>query len=328
MDKVKLQNLDIKLKEIFNLKEENETKYDRELKQILKIIIGENLESSVKLFKDEGIPLLCKIIELIHYLFLQKKEKRETIYASQIGTIHGEPIDQLNKEIFYAQAITFEFKNDNFKELYKSIYLQNISDTFIINFFGAIINLAFFLDCEELIKYFIFTLIVKNYMPSSIAGFFHLENNQLNIIETNSVKLMIDLFNKQDKKDEITVMKSLIILRYNLFREIMINNDFEKILKGIENATVKIKNRTKNNSNLYWEKVILILKEEIEKVDIDNKMKRKKIKEEKRIRIISYLYPINMKKTLMSIINQKKNKWKERTKRQHKNQMKIIMIKV
>ena len=119
-----MQNMVSKLYTIFNFEEENETQYDSYLKYILQIIIGKNLESSLKLFKNEGKLLLCKFIELIYYLFEKKKEKREKIYNSKIDMTYGEPLDKLKKEILNAQQIPFKFKNDNYQDLYKSIRLN------------------------------------------------------------------------------------------------------------------------------------------------------------------------------------------------------------
>lgn len=101
---------------------------------------------------------------------------------------------------------------------------------------------------------------------------FHEE--EMNVEEEKSLKLIIALF-QNIKTDDESLVLSIIVLNYNSLAAIMKLIDSEKILSIIRDISSKIQNAKK--SKLCVDKVLMIFSEEIQFQNILKKQKKAQI---------------------------------------------------
>ena len=134
-----------------------------------------------------------------------------------------------------------------------------------------LLNISFQLQFKSLLKLEIYLLIKNNYLrPCNILLNFNEE--EINVDEEKSLKLIIALFQKIKIEDELLVLLSIIILNYNSLSEIMEIIDSEKILSIIRDISPKIQND--KNSKLCVDKVLMLFSEEIQFQKIMKKQKK------------------------------------------------------
>jgi hypothetical protein len=183
-------------------------------------------------------------------------------------------------ELEVLQKMEFIFPNYKIQTIYKIIFTSLIKNNYsveeLIN--SIIINFAFTSKLSLLIKYEIYLIILK-YFLDLFGAKINFNETQINIEDNISLDLIIDLFN-QNKMHVKLFIQSILILKYEYFKDSLVKCDMPKIKEGINNTIIKLKNTDNNESVLLIEKLVLIFIEEIEKLN-STKMKKKKSKKNK-----------------------------------------------
>ena len=271
------------IKFICEVKEEDETTYDKNMKYMINLITKNDPENVVKNFNQESFNLFYKFIGLIYFLNKKNKEERTQIYEDKklMKDFSGERPSNLC-------YINFEFKSKEKKILYEclySFYSMN-RENLIKNLTLLLINIAFIIDTEELIKYMIFSLIIKKYLPPIFEHVVPFEANGININETICVEIIQDLLIKKERDlpSICTTIQALLIIKFNTYKYFLVKYDLQKIIEALKRVHERIVADGVISKNLYLEKAIVIFKEELNysSTDESNYVKKKKKRKSKK----------------------------------------------
>ena len=283
------QEIITKIRAILSQKESEELEKDKIYKMKIKILFGLRDEGQYgqqppqvqpAYQKEINFPaienshqILIKFVELINLIFEKKQSERNVLYQANICNIKEKNIISLIQELQELEIFKIQINNNELGQLFT--ILSNISDdkklwTLSGYLDSMLLNISFQPKFKSLLKLEIYLLIINNYLrPYNIMLNFNEE--EMNVEEEKSLKLIIALFQKTKIDDELLVL-SIIILNYNSLTEIVKLIDSEKILSIIRDISPKIQNAKK--SKLYVDKVLMIFSEEIQLQKIIKKQKK------------------------------------------------------
>ena len=106
---------------------------------------------------------------------------------------------------------------------------------------SALVNLALIPSFELLLKYKIFSMIIKYYLNMyGVALNFY--EKEINLIDNCSLKLIIDLFKKNHNNTDVdSFIQGIAILNYESLNDIFQKNKLEQIIADIKSISSKLK---------------------------------------------------------------------------------------
>jgi hypothetical protein len=226
--------------------------------------------------------LLDKLIELITIVFNMTAKKREKLYNQNVLDIQNKKISNLVKELSELENIDYD-TNEALVILFNKIN-EIINKKEALTLFEYIdsvfINLAFLPECGLLLKYKVYSYITRYYL-SKLGIILKFRQNEINLEDEKEIKLIVNLFEKEELND-IVLVQSIIILNYDSLSDTIaeFDLDLDRIIKAIKVVSLKVKN-IKNNV-LCIERIMLMFTDELEMPEkLKNKIKdRKKSKKE------------------------------------------------
>jgi hypothetical protein len=224
--------------------------------------------------------LLDKLIELITIVFNMTANKREKLYNQNVLDIQNKKISNLVKELSELENIDYD-TNEALVILFNKIN-EIINKKEALTLFEYIdsvfINLAFLPECGLLLKYKVYSYITRYYL-SKFGIILKFRQNEINLEDEKEIKLIVNLFEKEELND-IVLVQSIIILNYDSLSDTIAEFDLDRIIKAIKVVSLKVKN-IKNNV-LCIERIMLMFTDELEMPEkLKNKIKdRKKSKKE------------------------------------------------
>jgi hypothetical protein len=226
--------------------------------------------------------LLDKLIELITIVFNMTANKREKLYNQNVLDIQNKKISNLVKELSELENIDYD-TNEALVILFNKIN-EIINKKEALTLFEYIdsvfINLAFLPECGLLLKYKVYSYITRYYL-SKLGIILKFRQNEINLEDEKEIKLIVNLFEKEELND-IVLVQSIIILNYDSLSDTIaeFDLDLDRIIKAIKAVSLKVKN-IKNNV-LCIERIMLMFTDELEMPEkLKNKIKdRKKSKKE------------------------------------------------
>ena len=132
----------------------------------------------------------------------------------------------------------------------------------------AIIHIGFNTKNDVIIKFISFMLIKNVYLKNKEIKeieFVHCQIEQSNEVCFN---LLLDLF-RHNYAENIELILSYVILRFNTFKELLKSYDMIKISKAAENSKNRIESDYSRNDFISIEKISMIFIEEYEKLSLD-----------------------------------------------------------
>ena len=220
--------------------------------------------------------LLNKLIDLIALVFDMTATKRQMLYEQNISDIGNKDVLSLIKELVILENFEYDI-SDNLLILYKILDKKEAS-TLYEYIDSVFLNLAFIPQCENLLKYQIYSYISKYYL-SKFGIVLKFRVNEINLTDDISIKLIANLFEKNALNNEILV-QSIVILNYDSLRDNIAKFDLIRNIEAIKAVSLKVNNF--QNTSLCVERIMLIFIDELEMPQkLRNKIKdRKKEKHE------------------------------------------------
>ena len=224
--------------------------------------------------------ILNKLIELINVVYNMTAKKREKLYNQNVLDIQNKKISNLVKELSELENIDYD-TNEALVILFNKIN-EIINKKEALTLFEYIdsvfINLAFLPECGLLLKYKVYSYITRYYL-SKFGIILKFRQNEINLEDEKEIKLIVNLFEKEELND-IVLVQSIIILNYDSLSDTIAEFDLDRIIKAIKVVSLKVKN-IKNNV-LCIERIMLMFTDELEMPEkLKNKIKdRKKSKKE------------------------------------------------
>ena len=220
--------------------------------------------------------IIIKFVQLLSKLFESPEDKRKEIYISNLEQIKDKDlIIVINEVIKYERNIdmnSHEIKKlNNLINLYDIEYriLKKYEDNTLNSLIDkAIIHIGFNTKNDVIIKFISFMLIKNVYLKNKEIKeieFVHCQIDQSNEVCFN---LLLDLF-RHNYAENIELILSYVILRFNTFKELLKSYDMIKVSKAAENSKNRIESDYSRNDFISIEKISMIFIEEYEKLSLD-----------------------------------------------------------
>lgn len=264
-----------KIRAILSQKQSEELEQDKIYKMKIKILFclrDDQKEVNFPVIENNH-QILIKFIELINLIFEKEKSERNLLYQTNLSNIKEKNIITLIQELQELEIFKIKTNSNELDKLFT--ILSNVSDdkklwTLSGYLDSMLLNISFQPKFKSLLKFEIYLLILNNYLRLyNMLLNFHEE--EMNVEEEKSLKLIIALF-QNIKTDDESLVLSIIVLNYNSLAAIMKLIDSEKILSIIRDISSKIQNAKK--SKLCVDKVLMIFSEEIQFQNILKKQKK------------------------------------------------------
>lgn len=264
-----------KIRAILSQKQSEELEQDKIYKMKIKILFSLRDDQKEVNFPviENNHQILIKFIELINLIFEKEKSERNLLYQTNLSNIKEKNIITLIQELQELEIFKIKTNSNELDKLFT--ILSNVSDdkklwTLSGYLDSMLLNISFQPKLKSLLKFEIYLLILNNYLRLyNMLLNFHEE--EMNVEEEKSLKLIIALF-QNIKTDDESLVLSIIVLNYNSLAAIMKLIDSEKILSIIRDISSKIQNAKK--SKLCVDKVLMIFSEEIQFQNILKKQKK------------------------------------------------------
>jgi len=264
-----------KIRAILSQKQSEELEQDKIYKMKIKILFSLRDDQKEVNFPviENNHQILIKFIELINLIFEKEKSERNLLYQTNLSNIKEKNIITLIQELQELEIFKIKTNSNELDKLFT--ILSNVSDdkklwTLSGYLDSMLLNISFQPKFKSLLKFEIYLLILNNYLRLyNMLLNFHEE--EMNVEEEKSLKLIIALF-QNIKTDDESLVLSIIVLNYNSLAAIMKLIDSEKILSIIRDISSKIQNAKK--SKLCVDKVLMIFSEEIQFQNILKKQKK------------------------------------------------------
>ena len=220
--------------------------------------------------------IIIKFVQLLSKLFESPEDKRKEIYISNLEQIKDKDlIIVINEVLKYERNIdmnSHEIKKlNNLINLYDIEYriLKKYEDNTLNSLIDkAIIHIGFNTKNDVIIKFISFMLIKNVYLKNKEIKeieFVHCQIDQSNEVCFN---LLLDLF-RHNYAENIELILSYVILRFNTFKELLKSYDMIKVSKAAENSKNRIESDYSRNDFISIEKISMIFIEEYEKLSLD-----------------------------------------------------------
>lgn len=259
-------------------KDKEETGNEIKLREIIKIIF--DIVSEDTKFKDldnSYKEFISRFINLIDSLFHLEKEERHSILETDVSCIKDKNIYNNIKELEKAQNLELSIENKNLAYLCdKIVSLKKKEKYSLFQYIDAIIgNMIYISYLKNILRYEIYCLLMDKYFIPFFKEGINFNETEINVDEQISFELIIDLL-ENVKIEEIKLLQTIIILKYESERESIMNCNIDTINKALENTLVKIKQDKTISKAILFEKIIIIFNEEIDELKNKSKKKRKK----------------------------------------------------
>ena len=234
--------------------------------------------------------IIIKFVQLLSKLFESPEDKRKEIYISNLEQIKDKDLIIVNFYNYYQkinrlykinEVLKYERNIDmnsheikklnNLINLYDIEYriLKKYEDNTLNSLIDkAIIHIGFNTKNDVIIKFISFMLIKNVYLKNKEIKeieFVHCQIDQSNEVCFN---LLLDLF-RHNYAENIELILSYVILRFNTFKELLKSYDMIKISKAAENSKNRIESDYSRNDFISIEKISMIFIEEYEKLSLD-----------------------------------------------------------
>ena len=220
--------------------------------------------------------IIIKFVQLLSKLFESPEDKRKEIYISNLEQIKDKDlIIVINEVLKYERNIdmnSHEIKKlNNLINLYDIEYriLKKYEDNTLNSLIDkAIIHIGFNTKNDVIIKFISFMLIKNVYLKNKEIKeieFVHCQIDQSNEV---CFYLLLDLF-RHNYAENIELILSYVILRFNTFKELLKSYDMIKVSKAAENSKNRIESDYSRNDFISIEKISMIFIEEYEKLSLD-----------------------------------------------------------
>ena len=242
-----------------------------------------NFKLAIKIDTDIA-KLIDKIIDIIHFVFLIPKDKRESYYLMNIAEIkHIKTFNKKIEEIELVRHFKIDFKNANVKRL-SSLILASLAKKPNMLFYEYIdyllLHVSFIPGLDWLLKFQLYQILYLYYLnPINVPLEF--SPNEINVSDDIPLNILYELFSK-NLNDSQSIVISVIFLNYGSLSNAIKNYKLDEIITSInvvsENLT---KHRIINNQQniaLFVERVTLMFLDEIRRpkiIETNNKSKNK-----------------------------------------------------
>ena len=214
--------------------------------------------------------LLNKLIELINVVYDMTAKKREELYNQNLAYIENKNVLNLIDELSKLESIDYDI-NETLVILFKKIneIIDKKEALTLLEYIDSVfINLAFLPECGLLFKYQVYLYINKYYL-NKFGIILKFRQNEINLEDEKEIKLIVNLFEKEELND-IMLVQSIIILNYDSLIDTIAEFNFNRIIEAIKVVSLKVKNI--NNNALCIERIMLMFHDELE---MPEKLKKK-----------------------------------------------------
>ena len=214
--------------------------------------------------------ILNKLIELINVVYNMTAKKREKLYNQNLAYIENKKVLNLIDEISKLESIDYDI-NEILVILFKKIneIIDKKEALTLLEYIDSVfINLAFLPECGLLLKYQVYLYINKYYL-NKFGIILKFRQNEINLEDEKEIKLIVNLFKKEEIND-IMLVQSIIILNYDSLSDTIAEFNFDRIIEAIKVVSLKVKN-IKNNVSCI-ERIMLMFTDELE---MPEKLKKK-----------------------------------------------------
>ena len=214
--------------------------------------------------------LLNKLIELINVVYNMTAKKREKLYNQNLAYIENKNVLILIDELSKLESFDYDI-NETLVILFKKIneIIDKKEALTLLEYIDSVfINLAFLPECGLLLKYQVYLYINKYYL-NKFGIILKFRQNEINLEDEKEIKLIVNLFEKEELND-IMLVQSIIILNYDSLSDTIAEFNFDRIIEAIKVVSLKVKNI--NNSVLCIERIMLMFTDELE---MPEKLKKK-----------------------------------------------------
>ena len=268
-----------KLKSIFSLKKNDQTKYDTSYNYQLKMLFGAQEDSFKFLFNEHSqfAAIIYKIVDLLYIVMKIPKNKRELFYETNVFDIKDMTIMKIFGELTILQKYEFDIKDGQMVNLYNIIsdILEQKQVYTLSEYIDSILlKLSFFPGVEPFLKFQLYSMILQYYL-GNFGVVLNFNEEEINITESKSLDLIIGLF-QMTELDITCLIQSIIILNYGSLSEVIKNKTIDEIILGINDMSSRLKS-VKNIGNMILcvESIIEMFTEEMEQEKYKNKKKKK-----------------------------------------------------
>ena len=196
-------------------------------------------------------------------------------------SIKNNNIKEMVRELEVLQNIEVTIQNTKIDNLCEIIMKSLLKEKYtLIDYIDTVFaNLSFFPGLDILLKFEVYTKIMKDYFnsPSTI----NFDETEINVTDEISVEIILDLF-KKVPRDELFI-QSLVILSYESNKHIIKKYNISQILKAIEITFINVTEGIEIAHIIYNEKVLGDFVDALKHLNSeDNTIKIKKNKKKKK----------------------------------------------
>ena len=268
----------VKIQFILSTKIREDAQNELKLQYIVRLLFSNELKPEDIIppnIKKEALKLLYKLIDLIYILFKMNQREREILFRNEVTSIKNNNIKEIINELEALQKIEFKIQNKKIDNLCEIIMKSLLKEKYTLNDYidTVFANLSFIPGLDLLLKFEVYTKIMKDYLNSTTK--INFDETEINVKDEISVEIISDLFEKVPG-DELFI-QILVILYYESNKHIIKKYNKSQILKAIEITFINITQGIEIARIIYSEKVLGDFKDALKHLNSeDNTIKSKK----------------------------------------------------
>ena len=268
----------VKIQFILSTKIREDAQNELKLQYIVRLLFSNELKPEDIIppnIKKEALKLLYKLIDLIYILFKMNQRERDILFRNEVTSIKNNNIKEIVSELEVLQNIEVKIQNTKIDNLCEIIMKSLLKEKYTLNDYidTVFANLSFFPGLDMLLKFEVYTKIMKDYFNSPTT--INFDETEINVKDEISVEIILDLF-KKVPGDELFI-QSLVILYYESNKHIIKKYNKSQILKAIEITFINITQGIEIARIIYSEKVLGDFKDALKHLNSeDNTIKSKK----------------------------------------------------
>ena len=147
------------------------------------------------------------------------QREREILFRKEVTSIKNNNIKEIINELEALQKIEFKIQNEKIDNLCEIIMKSLLKEKYTLNDYidTVFANLSFIPGLDMLLKFEVYTKIMKDYLNSTTK--INFDETEINVKDEISVEIILDLF-KKVPGDELFI-QILVILYYESNKHII-----------------------------------------------------------------------------------------------------------
>ena len=128
------------------------------------------------------------------------QREREILFRNEVTSIKNNNIKEIINELEALQKIEFKIQNEKIDNLCEIIMKSLLKEKYTLNDYidTVFANLSFFPGLDMLLKFEVYTKIMKDYLNSTTK--INFDETEINVKDEISVEIILDLFKKVPRR--------------------------------------------------------------------------------------------------------------------------------